>query len=400
MKNELRHALQVSFSGLTLSQYEKAQIINSLEKKNVVVKKKISIGLAFAILAVFIAATALAVTHWEKVLSYVFQTEQDKGGVENWSYPDKVEFIALLSEAGIDMTDLPDMEEMDAREADSALTAWISEHFNGEVTSLHFTMLEQIKGPFDTWSVADKAWYSGLLLGAGVYQEGDDVFVSAERAVLKKEVAVEIAEKWLTDHEGLSETEINGWICCVSYYYIYPDTDTFYWRVNYRKPSVEQSGGIAGIAYGFYIEDKTNAQAQLYTRLLSDEEWAAITEADTLKNKALQKTVDDMQEAFGPMGDWPLEYKATIWPETYGLPTANEISEDYAVKLAIDTLASEYELDASWLESLHTIVFFVINDPGQRYYVINFVSPDDSLVPSVHVSGFGEILEVFEGGNG
>ena len=400
MKNELSHALQVSFSGLTLSQYEKAQIINSLEKEKVVVKKKISIGLAFAILTVFIAATALAITQWEKVLGYVFQTEQNKGGVENWSYYDKMEFISLLSEAGMDMTDLPDMEGMDAREADSKLTTWIAEHFNGEVTSLHFTMLEQIKGSFDTWSLEDKAWYSGLLLGTGTYQEGDDVFVSAEHAILKKESAVEIAENWLIDHEGLSEAEINEWICCVSYCYIYPNTNSYYWRVNYRKPSVERSGRTDGIAYGFYIEDKANPHAQLYTRLLSDKELAAIKEADTLKIEALQKTVEDMQAAFGPMGEWPLEYKATIWPETYGLPTSEEISEDYAVELAINMLASNYELDESWLASLRTIVFFIIDDPGQRYYTINFISPDDDLIPTVNVSGSGVILEVLEGGNG
>lgn len=100
---------------------------------------------------------------------------------------------------------------------------------------------------------------------------------------------------------------------------------------------------------------------------------------------------------------WSLEDKAMVYPEFYGLPTADEITEEAAVKLAINALISKFGMEPMWFEGRRTIVYFVIDNPDYRYYSISFEEYyDNDIYYYVKITAAGEILEVSgsKSGNG
>lgn len=216
MTNELRHALHASLSGIRLAENDKRQILRAIREEKQIVKKKLSFVFVLVLALVLVALTALAVTQWEKVLDYVFVTEREQGRFDDWAFPQKDRLIQLLGETGMDMSDFPDIDGLAQEKANHRISQWVAAHFSGEVASLHYTMLEKAKGHIDTWSDADKAWYSGMLLEARMYQPGDDVYATPTAATVKKEQAIRLTQDWLLSQEGLTADDMARLRCYAS----------------------------------------------------------------------------------------------------------------------------------------------------------------------------------------
>ena len=102
----------------------------------------------------------------------------------------------------------------------------------------------------------------------------------------------------------------------------------------------------------------------------------------------------------GPRHTWSLEDKAIVFPYIYGLPTDGEISEEEAIEIAKLRLSTSSAKIPNF-ETHAATTYFIINDPEQRYYTVNFeTEKTDKKAYSVQVSSTGEVLEIYSSGNG
>ncbi len=109
-------------------------------------------------------------------------------------------------------------------------------------------------------------------------------------------------------------------------------------------------------------------------RAQSGQERVATTSAESEAWSALFET---MQEEFGPIGDWSLEHYAEFSRRiaelglpnngiVYGVPTADDITQEEAIKIFTDTLVADYGLTKETLAKF---------DPYMQAF--NVIDPDN-----------------------
>ncbi len=117
---------------------------------------------------------------------------------------------------------------------------------------------------------------------------------------------------------------------------------------------------------------------------------------------AWQAKIDEMEREMGPRVTWSLEDKARMF-EGYGLPTADEITEEEAVRLAKEALQKQYGVSGEVLATFTAYSFFVVSDPGLRFYAISFFTDPTgrgNIPYSVEISSDGTILHIYTTSNG
>lgn len=178
------------------------------------------------------------------------------------------------------------------------------------------------------------------------------------------------------------------------------EPNNFYWTVNYRAPAQE---GVGAVIFGFIIADQQSPACLLRYRLPTAEEFAEQQQRETLKAESLEETINEMEKEKGDRAYWSLADKARMFPWSDGLPSADEITEETAVALAIDAIVSHFGVEPGWFDGRPAAVSFKIDDPACRYYAISFMPyDDDEAYYYAHIASDGEILQVSggTGGNG
>lgn len=398
MNHELGRAMNATLSGLYLSSTDKAQIMSAMREEQKVMKKKMSIGLVLAIVLLILTIAALAASQWDAIIGFALKTEQTQGSFATWSLSDKKALIEIMRQNGINMTDLPDYENRSDQEADELITNWIESHYSGEVASLHYTILEKAKGHPDTWSLEDKAWYSNLLLSAGMLTQGDDVNAVPSSPAVSEEKALQLSDKWLI--ETYSETQETLDLLDRYTYYCYAVgvPDNHYWYVNYR---LKNSENIGGTQYGLKITDTVAPQITEISRIPTQAEIDQRQAEDDIELQRHDEWVQQLEAEKGPRHTWSLEDKAIVFPYIYGLPTDGEISEEEAIEIAKAAVIDQLGENPTYFETHEATTFFIINDPEQRYYTVNFeTEKTEKKAYSVHVSSTGEVLIIYSSSNG
>lgn len=176
VRRRIHHALDTRLSGMTGDPWLAQHIIGAEGRLRV--KKKVSAGLILVLVLILIAFTALAAMTLNAFYEKTVKMESENGAIESWSADDKVAFVGLMLEAGIELKEsavakLND-ETLTESERGALAMQLITDYFpsrDGVLTSVDIIARE--KGPIETWSLEDKVWLSELM---AQYQPDETAF--------------------------------------------------------------------------------------------------------------------------------------------------------------------------------------------------------------------------------
>jgi hypothetical protein len=210
----------------------------------VVVKKKLSVGLVFAIVLVLVAATALAVAivSWHQNAEKIAQMEAEQGYYSDWSADSRVALVQYMVESGI-LTSNERIERLlngnlDAEAASQLATEIITEWggYREDAISL-ISILESVWGSYPyEWSQEDLAWYTNTLEANG--QKPEERYFIPEGEILSKEQAIALAIEYVKPLVDYPQEVWDGYtISAVFESRSYSDSDDPYWKVVFLPPT-------------------------------------------------------------------------------------------------------------------------------------------------------------------
>lgn len=364
-------------------------------------KKKLSVGLVLAIVLIVAAVTAVAVTIWRSTGEKAVQFEAEHGYFYAWDMQTKISFVNELQAMGVILPDsevakmndesLP-MEERHAAAVQIMADLYGGE--NGRVDAIsHIDMLEKEQGPFETWSLEDKAWYSQLL------EKYDSLGWDMEHNVLPragditKELAVQTAADAISSAYGIALSVIPADEALVSFYRYPKDNPEPIWSIVFPGNNLVKLTASGEIIEGEGLFPIVDEAAQRPT-------WQQ--DAEELDHAMF---LYEMEKEKGPMHTWSLADKLII-SDIYRLPTDNDMDEKTAVMKAKEALMHAYGLDEQYIDqyTAHVWLERANNTPEpdgtwSYCYRINFGTVDQEQVWGVLMtSDTGVVLETYAEG--
>lgn len=440
--NKIKHAMDTTLSTLQITGAQTSEIISKAKGEHVV-KKKLSISLAFALAIVLLAAAAIAASLlWEDYARRVKSIEVSEGYYKEWPIGEKLDLVRTLVGMGYIEKDeqtsrlldgLLDNEEAH-RTADDILKR-LTNRDVGDISLVEIT--EALWGPYDTWTQEKKIWWQKNIYSMGVYAIPWDHPILAEPgadAILESE-AVNRAKLANVEAFELGEGYFDVDTAIITEYYTMQGTPgVFLWYVQLTKTE----GDGSTLVYDACIDGKTG-------EITTDKIRGVDTPANLRARReyvpgpaltAFTEALDELREVYDNppyfFEDWPLEGKAeasrrmnrlaaaveaagdseyvgAMWMAiasfTYGLPGEGDLTQDEARRLADEAILSRYNISADVLALYNSVdVYFDITNPDaplwKFFYGIRNVELPKEQQPIMYkvemLSRTGEIIKAEE----
>ena len=174
--NRMKHAMDSVLSSLYVSERTANDLLNRAvggEK----VKRKISVALVLTICIFAIATTAAAVITIREIGQHVARQQKESGYFAYWDTQHKITLIRALLEQKY-MQPTPDTTlllegKQNDKDANATADRILSAYTGKSADSINFLSIMQVPmGTADTWTYAEKAWYSQLMREVGLEGEG------------------------------------------------------------------------------------------------------------------------------------------------------------------------------------------------------------------------------------
>lgn len=349
------------------------------------------LALLIAALALLITVTALAVSNWNTLVEWVYRLERDTP-VDRWTLAQKQQVADSLREIGYNMEDLPDLTPMDDRQRDRALTDWLRAQFSGEVNSAAYNLVTRLKGFYDGWPLADKAWFSALLLRGGDIGEGEFVNTVPRRGFREAERAQALARNALKDAYAGTDVDPAALTPYLFYGYFYPDDNCLYWRIQFRDQRL-------GSWFTVLVQDTDPvcyAAQVIYQRPLPRQAAAAEQEQRRWERQAA------LEAERGPIITWTFAQQAAFYPEYYAVPGPEDISFEQACDIARDAYCDYLAVPREEADKLFCCAYFIRNE-GKPYYAVSFFydqNADSGPTQCVEIYGDGTVKAFYGQPNG
>jgi len=212
--NDIRYAIDAQFSGVTKKPELQKRILQQV-RGEIVVKKKLSVGLVMLIVLVLTTVTALALVTWKAVVENVMaiESENGRGSFGTWSLDEKLRLIESIRSSGIglpqDKVDSLQDKSLTESEKEQIATAILTERYGREDMIGHKSIMEKEKGSFDTWSIEDKAWYTEQLSKHGLLGYDQEKYLLPGSGDIQEEEAVSLAKKTMLEKFVLLEGSLD-----------------------------------------------------------------------------------------------------------------------------------------------------------------------------------------------
>ena len=180
-------------------------------------KKKTGLALVLAAaLLLALAATALAAfAASQGFFADVARIQLEGGYYDGWTLGEKEQVVRLMKENGI-LTDAQAwdaaLHETDAQKRETALDALFAARYgvNGRTDVIGVdSILIKEKGPFETWSMEDKAWYSAMLEDIGLLGSDAEVYMLPEEDAISVQEAERIAREAVISAYGMESDALD-----------------------------------------------------------------------------------------------------------------------------------------------------------------------------------------------
>ena len=377
MTNNLKRAIDTDLGGLRTTQRERAMIFsNVLEGKKV--KKKLSVAFVLVLTLLLMAVTALAMVTWKAYMENVIATEADKGYFDAWSLDVKLKFIEAMQSNGIELPqdkikslNDPTLTEL---QKDQIAKAIITERYGEEGAISHISIMEKENGPYGTWSIQDKAWYTDQLDKYGLLGDDEGRNILPGPKDVTQEDALHTAQDAIRDAYGLDEKSLANYSVDI-YFRAYPQKpEQRVWLFEFR-PSVETRRST--------IVDYYAAISALTGQVFSDAEIGIKSPSEAASDAASQKSeaeeLDALRAQKGETYKWSLEELAKYFP-TYGLPKADDITQDEAISIARNAIMQSAGITEEILKQYTPYALYVIDDVSLPvpFWMVHLIVEDDS----------------------
>ena len=342
-KQIIQQVFDSSLSGIQDDPWMAQRVLNkaheSPETGGVIVKKKISAGLIFAIvlmLAMVTAVAAVLLTHTEIIEQFAVPMAQrndtDAYTQESYTHEELVQLIHTLNENGISL----DEDSTIMKALKNGQGYW-------EEEVLMAICREAFDGNFSTWSIEEKHWFENMTVQIG-FKEKNPYRVPGQGDMTVPEAKAHAA-KLLNNEYGveLPVESDEKWMIWEWFYEAWTDMDGFHpaeWKFEYinritsvqeYNVSFDQQGNLLEIQEaGFHGEMPEFDSFNMADRYFSDK--------------------------YGAMSNWPLEAWAefgeaiaALEPESanqwcyinagYRLPPEGSISSEQAIGIAAERVA-------------------------------------------------------------
>lgn len=363
--------------------------IKGLGRRRVTVRKPLIVPVfLFAILlmsSVAFAASILLNSLFEKAIDM----ETEKGSFYTWEIDEKIMLIDLLWESGwsfaeSDVALLHD-EQFPSKSKEDLVDQLINEGFGRVDAFSHIDIIEKVKGPMSTWSLEDKAWYSNYIrTKKTLIDSWQDVL--PDEGDLSRDTAIAIAKAAILEAHPITEEELDGRIINVNFF------------INDKHPEPRWLVSWLTDPYG------SSEYVVLMTRsgeIIEDVDLGIHTPehmAQLMKQPPEDALPPESVYPTGRREQWSIVDKAMWLGTDNGIPSAHDISEEEAIKIAQQTVYDNgYDLDdyeiCVWyklydyyntsddaLQEPYYVVYFIDNfDAPMNSYAI-FIDPQTGVV--------------------
>ncbi len=399
-----------------------------------IVKKKLSVTLALAVVMILLTTTALAVATIRETGRFFARTEREMGDYIDWPAEKKAAVVCELMDEGYigmneerkQLRESALMPEDAARVADAAIA-----EFTGEEAQYasFLSIMSAAWGPFENWTQEQKAWYSQVGNDVGASTGDKAVYVEAA-GTLSAQDAVSIAKREIIRGFGMDAGMLDKYrVIEVSLQipeFADPGDTKAWWYVALDASGTELDGrdDLPFHAIDVFVDPDTGG-------LLApiEEKAADFREAENQQNHPLLAAIRAFEASINEpkaFHTWNLEHKARwsreIAPQirahieangaaaligqgdemklsidfVYGMPADDAIAQEQALSFAADALAAVYDLSAEELALLmdnglsfdEPAAFYDVTNPEQPLWKFLFTMPsvycsDDAIAARV-----------------
>lgn len=365
-EQELRAALARSLSAEMPADTRMAvlhEIHKIRERKNLIVKSKLSVAIILAIVLTLLSGVALAVTLSRAYFEDVAVLQFESGYYEDWGVKEKKAMVAILEEH-----ELLSAEQADKMTDEASIDAYMIERYGVEGSDRMdtiglYSILEKELGLIETWSLEQRAWYSNMMMQTGLLRKGGEegIFGVPDESDIQPDEAVAIAKAAIIEAFGLSENALDNHRVDLSF-----ETDSTDWERQNLYYLIN-----------FWGDDYYWCNVTRDGRIMD----STMDEFSLSPAEQVQRKQEEEAQPAGPIDQWSLADKAKWLGGNNAVPSENDITESEAVSIAQQRLKSiGYNMSGFnvcvWY---HLDNYYVEKDgPADPFYTVYFKDSLDS----------------------
>lgn len=424
MKNQdIKRVIDTGLSPLTFSKQHERRIVQAT-KGEIVVKRKMSLGLVMAMVLILLAVVAVAATFvWENYVPQAKQIEHEQGSFSSWNLDDKTDLIRFLVESKyIDESEetkqlfAHDVQDMEAHQiADNLIVALAKVD---DVRDISIDVLTYaLMGFFETWTPEQRVWWQEITnMHKSPTDLSIDTFVMPNESDLPEDTAVEIAKSATIDAFDLESNYFSKNSGVVADLYVTEQRPAYRrWNITlnvYRENDssyVEESYCVIVDHTGHVIADPDiNA---LHIQELADMQNAINHQRAEMDADAVFQMVkefwDTYDKGIGFMSlsldakayfsanvrpvilqaikDNPEKYEGNTYlplheiTYEYGLPGPQHLTQDAAIAVAKKAIVESHAIEMRILDLYTPYVYFDITNKDKPLWKFYFTSHTPSM---------------------
>lgn len=226
-EQELRAALARSLTDEMPAETRMAVLSKIRERKEPIVKSKMSVALVLSLVLTLLSTVAIAYTLSREYFEDVAVLQFESGYYEDWGLAEKQAMVSILEEHG-----LISAEQADKMTDEASIDAYMIERYGVEGSDRMdtiglYSILEKELGLIETWSLEQRAWYSDMMMQTGLLRKGGEegIFGVPGESDIQPDEAVAIAKAAIIEAFGLSENALDDHRVYLSF-----ETDSTDWE--------------------------------------------------------------------------------------------------------------------------------------------------------------------------
>ena len=374
--------------------YDSLMVAARNVKEEEAMKKKVSVGLVFAIIMILLAGIAFAIAHFTEYAGKIADMEAEKGYYDTWEVDDRAALVKMLVESGV----LPEDERVKTllsgtldNAAASALATEIIVDWGParEDAITLMSVLESVWGRYpNEWSPENLVWYMETMEAKGQKQETR--FYIPEGGVMSKEQAIAFAIEYIKPLVDYPQEVWDGYTVSATYESMYhADNDDPYWYVSFQPPTRWTTRTYIPAVV---IDPRTG-------EIYSDEIYLTPEQALAERQAEIDSADPTRFMRFMTHEERAEVYKDNYYVGCYTVPDPSCISEEEALAIAKKAFMEERGYTEEQLAGLTPYAFFTGDSGGGRpawavkYYDETVKLPDQYVVLSVDM--FADTGEIY-----